>query len=335
MTSERVESLGGQTRAAILLLSLGERLAAEVLKHMSPKEVHKLGLAMAALNKVSQQQVMSTLDELFDQVSSRTPLGVGTENYLRNVLSGALGNDKGNALVNRIMAGENSRGIEALKWMDAPAIARLIRNEHPQIMALVLAHLESELGAEVLNLLPEDLRPDLVTRIAMLDSVPPSALNELDAIFDQQVAQTPDIQTARIGGIKTAANILTLLDAPAEAAVLEKIKEADPQLGETLDESLFAFENLVTVSDRSIQALLREITNDQLIVALKGCDQALREKFFSNMSRRAAELLRDDLEGTGPVRVSQVEEAQKQIVAAARRMAEAGEIALGKGDDYV
>jgi flagellar motor switch protein FliG len=335
MTADAVAKVDGSTRAAILLMTIGERLAAEVLRYLNPKEVQKIGLAMAGLKGVSRQDVTATLDEFLKQVLSRTPLGIGTEEYLQKALSGALGKDKAQNLINRIMAGEQMSGLEALRWMDGPAIARLIRNEHPQIVAIVLAHLDSDQAAQVLSLFPESQRADLVMRVANLESVPPSALNELDAILDQKVTDNPGVQSSRIGGVTTAVDLLNLLDRSMGTEILDAIKQEDPDLGAALDEALFTFDDLAHASSRDIQSLLKEITNDVLITALKGSDDAIKEQIFKNMSKRAALLLRDDLEGTGPVRLSEVERAQKEIVMVARKMAEAGEFALGQGDDYV
>jgi flagellar motor switch protein FliG len=335
MTANAMAKVDGSTRAAILLMTIGERLAAEVLRYLNPKEVQKIGLAMAGLQGVSRQEVTTTLEEFLKQVLSRTPLGIGTEEYLRKTLSGALGKDKAQNLIGRIMAGERLSGLEALRWMDPPAIARLVRNEHPQIVAIVLAHLDPDQSAEVLSLFPESQRADLVMRVANLESVPPSALTELDAILDQKVTDNPSIQSSRIGGLPTAVNLLNLLDRSMGTEIMDSIKEQDPDLAVALDEALFTFEDLADTSDRGIQTLLKEISNTVLVTALKGSDDAIKEKIFKNMSKRAALLLRDDLEGTGPVRLSEVENAQKEIIAIARKLAEAGELALGQGDDYV
>jgi len=335
MTGNAVAKVDGSTRAAILLMTVGERLAAEVLRYLNPKELQQIGLAMAGLKGVSRQDVAATLEEFLKQVLSRTPLGIGTEEYLQKTLSGALGKEKARNLINRIMAGERMSGLEAVRWMDAPAIARLIRNEHPQIVAIVLAHLESDQAAQVLSLFPESRRADLVMRVAKLESVAPSALSELDAILDQKVTDNPAFQSSEIGGVTTAVGLLNLLDRSIGTEILDAIKEEDADLGVALDEALFTFDDLAAASDRDIQSLLKEIANDVLMTALKGSDDAVKEKIFRNMSKRAAMLLRDDLEGTGPVRLSEVERAQKEIVMVARKMADTGEFALGKGDDYV
>ena len=260
---------------------------------------------------------------------------MGSEDYIRNVLQNALGAERAAPMLNRILNGESPRGLDALKWMDAPSVAQLIRDEHPQIIAIVLAHLEPDLAADVLVLLPSRLRPELVTRVATMDTVPPSALSELDALLDRRFSDNPNVQSTPVGGLDRAASLLNFLDASLETEVLDEIKNIDPDLGGRLDEALFTFDNLMSVDDRGLQTLLREISTDTLVVALKGADEPLREKFFRNMSKRAAELLRDDLEAKGPVRLAEVEQAQKEIIASARKLAEGGQITLGKGDDFV
>jgi len=335
MTSDLRVNVDGSARAAVLLMTLGDRLAGEILKYLDPQEVQKIGLAMANIKTVSRQDVTATLDDFLAQLPNRTSFGIGNEDYLRKTFSEALGKDKADSLINRIMAGEKTSGMEALKWMDPPAIALLIRNEHPQIVAIVLAHLSAEKAAEVLLLFPHAQRSDLITRIATLDSVAPTALSELDAILDQKFADNKNVQSSRIGGLTTAVDVLNLLEKSIGTEILDSIKEQDAVLGTVLDESLFTFDDLIDVSDRGIQQLLRELTKDVLVTALKGADDRIKEKIFRNMSKRAAAFLQDDLEGTAPIRLSEVERAQKEIVVVARKMAEAGELSLGKGDDYV
>jgi len=326
--------LDGRSRAAILLMTLGEQPASEIIRHLTPKEVQQLGVAITNIRTVSRQEVTSTLDEFLSLVIEQTPLGIGTEDYLRNALGMTLGKDKAQSLINRILSGQKLvSGIESLGWMDAEAIARVIGSEHPQIIAIVIAHLESQQAAEVLNLLPDSKRPDLIRRIATLESVPPSALTELNAIIDEKVADNPNIPSEQIGGIGKAAEILNLVQASVGTEILDNIMRQDPHLGASLDEALFTFDDLVNLSDQSIQALLREVNNTVLVTALKGADDKLRNKFFSNMSKRAGELLRDDLDAKGPTRLSEVEEAQSAIVAIARPLAESG--GLGSKDEYI
>jgi flagellar motor switch protein FliG len=321
--------LSGAERAAILLMTLGEQDAAEVLKLMGPKEVQKVGSVMATLKNVSKQQVGEVLKDFVATVEEQTNLGIGSEDYIRNVMIKALGEDKAGGLIDRILLGHSSKGLEALKWMDPRAVAEVIRLEHPQIIAIVLAYLDSDHAAEVLNFLPERTRPDILMRIAALDGIQPQALQELDEIMERQFSGNTSVKSSSVGGLKSAADILNFMDTSAESEIIERIKEADDQLGDKIQDLMFVFDNLADVDDRGIQALLREVSSDTLITALKGSDEAVKSKIFGNMSKRASEMLRDDLEARGPVRLSEVEAAQKEILGIARRMADSGEIVLG------
>lgn len=326
--------LTGAEQAAILMMSLGEQAAAEIMKHMGPKEVQKVGEAMAGIGNVTRDQVNKVVADFAETLGTHTALGTGNEDYLRNVLTNALGGDKAGQLIDRILIGRTSKGLEALKWMDPRAIAEIVRLEHPQIIAIVLSYLDSDQAADVLSLLPENMRADILMRIASLDGIQPNALQELDAILEKQFeGSSSTIKSSSVGGTKTAANILNFMDSAIEAKIMEKVKESDNEMGQAIEDLMFVFDNLVDLDDRSIQALLREISSDSLITALKGADDNLKEKIFKNMSKRASEMLRDDLEAKGPVRLSDVETAQKEILAIARRMAEAGDISLGGGGD--
>ena len=332
-------SRNGAERAAILLMTLGEQAAAEILKHMTPKEVQKVGAAMAALQNVSKQDVNAVLASFCDTVESQTALGVGSDEYIRKVLIKALGEDKASGVIDRILLGTNSKGLETLKWMEPRAVAELIRLEHPQIIAIILSYLEADQSAEVLMGLPERLRADVLLRIATLDGVQPTALQELNEIMEKQFAgnATGNLKSSSVGGIKAAANILNFLDSSKQRELTDKIRQADEALAQKIEDKMFVFADLVELDDRGVQALLREVSSDSLIVALKGADEAMKEKIFKNMSKRAAEMLRDDLEARGPVKLSEVEKAQKEILSVARRMAEAGELVLGGkgGEQYV
>jgi flagellar motor switch protein FliG len=327
----------GPERAAVLLMTLGEQDAAAILKHMGPKEVQKVGAAMATLANVTKGQVGEVLDEFVRTVDEQTALGVGSDEYIRNVLVQALGQDKASGLIDRILLGRNSKGLEALKWMDPRAVAEIIRLEHPQIIAIVLSYLDPDHAAEVMSFLPERTLPDIVMRIASLDGIQPSALNELDLILEKQFSGNNNVKSSVMGGVKSAANILNFMDSSVEGQLIEKIKESDEDLSQKIQDLMFVFDNLIDVDDRGIQAILREVSTETLILALKGAEDELKEKIFKNMSKRAAETLRDDLEAKGPVRVSEVEAAQKEILAVVRRMAESGDIVLGGkgGDDFV
>lgn len=321
--------LSGAERAAILLMTLGETDAAEVLRLMGPKEVQKVGTVMATLKNISKQTVGQVLDEFVTTVEEQTNLGIGNEDYIRKVLVSALGEDKAGGLIDRILMGHSSKGLESLKWMDPRAVAEIIRLEHPQIIAIVLAYLDSDHAAEVINFLPERTRADILMRIASLDGIQPQALQELDEIMERQFQGNTNVKSSSVGGLKSAADILNFMETSAESSIMENIKEMDAQLGDKIQDLMFVFDNLADVDDRGIQALLREVSSESLIMALKGSDEAVKDKIFSNMSKRASEMLRDDLEAKGPVRVSEVEAAQKEILAIARRMADSGDIVLG------
>jgi flagellar motor switch protein FliG len=327
----------GADRAAILLLSLGEQEASAVLKFMGAKDVQKIGASMTQLRNISREEVTEVLAEFTSEVESQTSLGVGVDEYLRKVLVNALGEDKASSLIERILFGRSSKGLEALKWMDARAVHELIRFEHPQIVSIVLAYLDPDQAAEVLALFPEWLRADIILRIAALDGIQPSALHELDDVIEKQCSGKGSVgKTSVIGGVKAAANILNYMDSSQETSIIEQIGKVDENAAQKIQDLMFVFDDLLDIDDRGMQELLRQIPSDKLPIALKGAEPALREKFFKNMSQRAAEMLKDDLEARGPVRLSEVEAAQKEILAIARRMADNGQLALGgKGEEYV
>ena len=327
----------GPERAAILLMSLGDKAAADVLKHMDPKEVQTVGSAMAQLTNITRGQVGEVLKDFVSTMQEETGLGLGSDEYIRKVLTQALGEDKAGNIIDRILQGGNTKGLETLKWMDPRAVAEIIRLEHPQIIAIVLSYLEPDQSAEILSLFPERVRVDVLMRIASLDGIQPAALNELNDIMEKQFSGKNNVKSSTVGGKKSAANILNFMDSSMEGEIMDSIKEVDADLGQSIQDLMFVFDNLKEVDDRGIQTILREISSESLVLALKGADEILKEKIFANMSKRAAEMLRDDLESKGPVRLSEVETAQKEILAVARRLADAGEIALGGagGEEYV
>jgi len=337
--AENASKIPGVDRAAILLLSLGEGPAAEVLKHMAPKEVQKIGAAMAALTNVSRDQVGAVLETFTKSLDNQTAIGVGSDDYIRKMLVQALGTDKAGGVIDRILLGGSSKGLEALKWMDPRAVAEMIRLEHPQIIAIILSYLDADQAAEIIVHLPDRVRIDIIQRIATLDGIQPSAMQELNEIMEKQFSgqNTSNVKSSGVGGLKAAANILNLTEASKQAEIIAGIKEGDEKLAQNVEDLMFVFEDLVEIDDRGIQALLREISSDSLIIALKGADEAMKEKIFKNMSKRAAEMLRDDLEVKPPVKLSEVEAAQKEILGVARRLSESGEISLGgKGaEQYV
>ncbi|MBJ6137407.1 flagellar motor switch protein FliG [Marinobacter litoralis] len=316
-------------QAAILLMSLGESDAAEVLKHMGPKEVQRVGVAMAQMQDVTKDEVSFVLNQFVDAVGVQTGLGVGNDEYIRAMLTQALGDDKAASLIDRILVGGNTTGLDTLKWMEPRAVGDIIRYEHPQIQAIVISYLDPDQSAEILATLDPKVRLDVVMRVASLETIQPQALQELNSILEKQFSGGSAGQASRIGGVKRAADIMNFMDRSIEGSLLDSIKDMDPDLATTIEDLMFVFDNLKDVDDRGIQALLREVSSEVLVVALKGADEAVKDKIFANMSKRAAELLQDDLEAKGPVKVSEVEAAQKDIITVARRMAEAGEISLG------
>ncbi len=320
-------------KAAVLLMTIGEDSAAAVLKHMGPKEVQRIGIAMTTVKDLTKEMVNNVIGEFMNTVNKQTALGVGVDDYVRNVLYSALGEEKATSVIDRILLGGNSQGLESLKWMTPKSVAELIQNEHPQIIAIILSYLESDMSAEVLTAFPEKVRADLLLRIATLESVQPAAMKELNDTLELQLKGSSGVQSSTIGGVKAAANILNFIDSTSEAAIMEKVKEVDEDLGQEIQDLMFVFENLNGVDDRSMQTILREVSTDSLLLAMKAADDDLKEKIYKNMSKRAAEMLRDDLEAKGPVKLSEVETAQKEILAIARRLADEGQISLGGSAD--
>jgi len=324
----------GLTNAAILLMSIGEEEAAEVFKYLTPKEVQALGETMAKLKVVDSAKVESVLTTFQAVADAQHSLVSDTDEYVRNVLNKALGNEKAGFLIDRILQGKDVSGIEGLKWLDPTTVAELIRNEHPQIIASILVHLEHDQAASILALMTERTRNDTILRIATLDGIQPTALKELNEVLAKVLAGSENLKKSKLGGIKTAAEILNFMGASVETATVDSIREYDPDLAQKIMDEMFTFDNVNDLDDKAMQLLLREVQSESLIVALKGADVALREKVFKNMSQRAAETLREDLESKGPVRVSEVEAEQKEILKIVRRLAEEGQIALGgKGEE--
>jgi flagellar motor switch protein FliG len=330
-------SRSGVERAAILLLTLGETEAAEILRHMGAKEVQQLGRAMTDLANVSREEVSSVLGDFNSSVEKQTSVGVGGEDFVRKVLVNALGEDKAATLMDRIPITSRRKGLEALKWMDSKAVAEIMRNEHPQIISIVLSYLEPDQAAEVLAFMPDDMRSDLMIRVATMDGVRPSALTELDEMIEKSFAGASSSKTSSMGGPKVAAAIMNLVKGDSSNAIMSDLTKVDERLSQKIQDLMFIFDDLEKVDDRGMQELLRQVPADKLLISLKGADEALKAKIFKNMSQRAAEMMRDDLEAKGPVKLSEVEAAQKEIIIAARKLADAGTISLGTGggDEYV
>lgn len=316
------------------MLALGADEAAEVMKFLGPREVQKLGAAMSAMKAVQSQELEDVLEDFRTETESNTSIGLDSDDYIRQVLTKALGDDKASSLLNRILGARDASGIEGLKWMDAQSVADLIRNEHPQIIATILVHLERDQACEVLGHFTERLRNDVVLRIATLDGVQPSALRELNEVLTKLLTGNENLKKKPMGGVRAAAEILNFLSGENEASVMANLKNYDGDMAQKIMDEMFVFDNIMDIDDRGIQIMLREVQSESLIVALKGASQELRDKIFKNMSTRAAEMMREDLESKGPVRLSEVETQQKEILQVVRRLADEGQIMLGaKGDD--
>ncbi len=323
----------GVEDAAILLMSLGEVEAAEVFKHLAPKEVQRLGETIAKMKAVTRERVDGVLDKFTVLAGGQSLLVADTDEYVKTVLRRALGDDKANLLIDRILQGSDMSGVESLKWMDAGSVAELLRNEHPQIVAAILVHLDYDQASSVLKVFAERQRNEVLVRIATLDGIQPAALKDLNDVMSKVLAGGDKLRKASLGGVKPAAEIINLMGASIETAVLDYIREADNELAQKIMDNMFTFDDLEKVDDKGIQALLKEVQSESLVIALKGATPEMREKVFRNMSTRAAETLREDLESRGPVRVSEVESEQKEMLKIVRRLADEGQIVLGGGGD--
>ena len=326
-----VAKLEGVDKAAILLLSLSEEDAAQILKHLEPKQVQKLGSAMAKVDDMTQPKITAVHKHFIEEIQNYSTIGFQSQDFVKRALTAALGEDKAANLIDQIMMGSGAKGLDSLKWMDSKQVASIIRNEHPQIQTIVMSYLEPEQSAEILSQFPEKVRLDLLMRVANLEEVQPAALQELNEIMEKQFAGQAGAQAAKMGGLKSAADIMNYLDTNIEGQLMDAIREQDEEMSQQIQDLMFVFDNLVDVDDRGIQAILREVQQDSLLKAIKGAEEELKDKITKNMSKRAAEMLIDDLEALGPVRVSEVETAQKEILSVARRLADAGEIMLGGG----
>ena len=323
----------GLQDAAIFLMSLGEEEAAEVFKHFSPKEVQRLGETIARMRTVPKEKVDTVIEKFTREAASQSLLVSDTDNYVRAVLKRALGEDKAALLIDRILQGGDVSGIESLKWMDPLSVAELLRNEHPQILAAILVHLDQDHAANILKHFTERTRNQVMLRIATLEGIQPTALKDLNEALYQVLAGGDKIRKSSLGGVKTAAEIINLLGTSLEASVLDAIREQDPDLAQKIMDKMFTFEDLLKLDNKSLQMVLKEVSADVLVVALKGASQELRDKILSNMSSRAAEALKEDLESRGPVRLSEVESQQKEILKIVRRLVDEGQIVIGGGGD--
>jgi len=326
--------INGVERSAIFLMTLGENEAAEVLKYLEPKEVQKISSAMVALKNLSRDQISQVFHDFLVAASGKTTIGMDSNDYIRGMLTKALGDDKAAGLLDRILHNSDTSGIESLKWMDPGAVAEMISNEHPQIIATILVHLDPDQAAEILKMLTERTRNDVLMRISTLDGVQPVALQELNDVLGKLLAGGGTSKKSLQGGVAAAAEILNFMGGTLEAEMMESVRSYDPDLAQKIEDKMFVFENIMEIDDRGIQLILREIQSESLIIALKGANEELREKIFKNMSQRAAEMMREDLESKGPVKLSDVEANQKEILKIVRRLSDEGQISLGgKGEE--
>jgi flagellar motor switch protein FliG len=327
----------GVEDAAILLMSLGEEEAAAVFKHLAPKEVQKLGETIARMKSITRERMDGVLDKFGTVAQSQHVLVQDTDEYVKAVLRKALGEDKANLLIDRILQGSDVTGIESLKWMDASSVAELLRNEHPQIVAAILVHLDFDQSSSVLKSFTERQRNEVLIRIATLDGIQPSALKDLNEVMSKVLAGGEKLKKASLGGVKTAAEIINLMGSSVETSALDYIREADNELAQKIMDNMFTFDDLNKLDDKGFQSLLKEVQSESLVIALKGAAPELREKVFRNMSSRAAETLREDLDSRGPVRVSEVESEQKEMLKIVRRLVDEGQIVLASGgaDDFL
>ena len=323
----------GVEDAAILLMSLGEEEAAEVFKHLAPKEVQRLGETIARMKAVSRERLEGVIDRFVSMASAESVLVPDTDEYVKAVLRKALGEDKANLLIDRILQGSDISGIESLKWMDAQSVAELLRNEHPQIVAAILVHLEFDQAADILKQFGERQRNEVMLRVATLDGIQPAALKDLNDVLSKVLAGGERTRKSSLGGVKPAAEILNMLGSSVETSVLDYVREADNDLAQKIMDSMFTFDDLEKLDDKGVQALLKEVQSESLVIALKGATPEMREKVFRNMSSRAAETLREDLDSRGPVRLSEVEAEQKEMLKIVRRLIDEGQIQMASGGD--
>ena len=332
---DEFQALTKTQKTAIIMMVLGEEEAANVVSHLPPREVQHLGAAMVSVANVSQGAVDMVLDEFVLTMKQQTNLSMGTSDYVQRVFNKALGEDKASSVLNRIIPTRASNGLDILNWMDARSIAEMIRGEHPQIISIIVSFLEHEVAADVLHYLPEDLRADIIMRVAQLETIQPEALEELETIMQKQFTSNSAVKSSNVGGVNQAAKIMNFTKSDMETQIMGNLMERDEDLTGRIQDNMFVFDNLSGVDARSIQVLIRNIETDLLMVALKGADDLVKDTFLDNMSKRAGILFLDDMEAKGPMRISEVEEAQKDILRTARRLSDAGEMMLGGGADFV
>ena len=331
------DKLSGTQKSAILMMLLGEDEASEILKNLTPKEVQHLGSAMYSVEGLDQDTVNKVLDEFLAIIKEQTSLGLGAGNYIQNVLNKALGQDRAQSILGRITPAESNNAIEILEWMDSRAIAELIQDEHPQIIALIISYLEPAQGSDVLVMLDEKMQPEIVKRIATIQTVQPDAIKDLELVMQKKFAANTSLRASQVGGIKAAAQIMNFMKGEDEQKIFKEVAKFSKNLMTEIQEAMFVFDNLIKSDDKSLQMILRSVETEDLVLAMKGADEVLRDKLFSCMSQRAAANIQDEMEALGPVRLTEVQEAQKRIINSARRMSDEGTIVLAGrgGDDYV
>ena len=327
-----LSELTGAQRAAVLMLLLGEQQASEIIKFLTPHEVQALGGAMVAVSDVSQEAVNTILDDFVSTIKKQSSLGLGSTDYVEKVFKRALGDDKAASVLGRILPGQSTKGLEILQWMDARAIADMIRTEHPQVTAIILSVLDHQVAADVLTFLPDETRPEIIQRVASLETVQPSAMQELESIMKLQFSSNTSSKSSSFGGIKAAAQIMNSTTTALEASIMKGLEEIDADLMMRIQDNMFTFENLAAVDNKGIQVLMRAVDNNQLMIAMKGASEDVKARFFDNMSERARGMFKDEMDAKGLMRLSDVEEAQKQIMRSARKLSDSGELVLGGGD---
>jgi flagellar motor switch protein FliG len=327
-----MSNISGAQRAAVLMLLLGEQQASEIIKFLNPGEVQALGGAMVAVSDVSQEAVNEILDDFVATIKKQSSLGLGTTDYVEKVFKRALGDDKAASVLGRILPGQSTKGLEILQWMDARSIADMIKTEHPQVTAIILSVLDHQVAADVLNFLPDDTRPEIIQRVASLETVQPSAMQELESIMKLQFSTNTSSKSSSFGGIKAAAQIMNSTKTALEASIMKGLESIDADLMMRIQDNMFTFENLSAVDNKGIQVLMRAVDNNQLMIAMKGASEEVKARFFDNMSERARGMFKDEMDAKGLMRLSDVEEAQKQIMRSARKLSDSGELVLGGGD---
>ena len=332
---QEMAAMTSTQRAAVLMLLLGEEQASDIIRFLNPKEVQALGAAMVQVQDLSQEAINVVLDEFVATIKKQTSLALGTADYVEKVFKRALGDDKAASVLGRISPGAGSKGLEILSWMDARSIADMIQAEHPQVVAIILSVLEPMVADDVLAFLPVDSRAEVIQRVASLETVQPSAMVELEAIMKKQFSTNSSAKSSSFGGVKAAASIMNLTKTALEAAVMGGLRDLDPDMMQKIQDNMFTFENLTGVDNKGIQTIMRNVEPDLMMKALKGASDAVKDKFLGNMSERARGMFKDDMEALGPMRLADVEEAQKIIMRAARKLADAGDLVLGGGADYV